>query len=109
MDPSQQNYINDKPNEIELLKRISKEEWSIAQNSDGFSSCTIEDKSRALTVNKGENAKATINLRCVKSIVKYMLHVKQLKESPLNSLKDWSFFFQYEQYLTVKEVETNTM
>ena len=88
MDPSQQNYINDQTNEIELLKIISKEECSIAQNSDGFSSCTIEDKSRALTVKKGENAKATINLRCVKSIVKDMLHVKQLKESPLNGLKD---------------------
>ena len=88
MDPSQQNYINDQTNEIELLKTISKEECSIAQNSDGFSSCTIEDKSRALTVKKGENPKATINLRCVKSIVKDMLHVKQLKESPLNGLKD---------------------
>ena len=92
MDPSQQNYINDQTNEIELLKGISKEECSIAQNNDGFSSCTIEDKSRALTIKKGESSKATINLRCVKSIVKYMLHVKQLKESPLNGLKDLSFF-----------------
>ena len=88
VDPSQQNYINDQTNEIELLKRISKEESSIAQNSDVFSSCTIEGKSRAITVKKGENAKATINPRCVKSIVKDMLYVQQLKEIPLNGLKD---------------------
>ena len=55
MDPSQQNYINGQTNEIELLKIISKEEFSIAQNSDGFLGCTIEDKSRKVRMLKKQS------------------------------------------------------